>query len=62
MTERDVPPGILTAIGELEKSRPGWIPMFYFTGSCDGDHAEAARLRAEYGLPPATLKEQDHDA
>ena len=36
-------------ICELESSRNGWNPMFYFTGSCRGDWRAAKRMRRAIG-------------
>lgn len=47
------------AIEALEESKPGWLPMFYFTGSCEGDLAEAKRLRAL--LDEETKESPTHD-
>lgn len=45
-------------IEACEVSRLGWVPMFYFTGSCEGDWAWAERAREVLGEPrPAAVSE-----
>lgn len=41
---------IKNLIDALESSQPGWVPMFYHTGSYETDLEEASRLRKEFGL------------
>ena len=36
---------------EMEGSMPGWVPMFYITGSYKGDIDQASSLRAKFNIP-----------
>ena len=38
-------------IGEMENSLPGWVPMFYITGSYKGDIDQASALRSKFNMP-----------
>jgi hypothetical protein len=42
---------IIEQISTLEAARPGWLPMFYFTLTFEGDIRAATALREAYDMP-----------
>lgn len=50
---------VISQIEELEAAKPGWLPMFYFTCTYDGDIEAARLLREKYDIPrPAEVSQR----
>lgn len=42
---------VIDQIEGLEEAQPGWLPMFYMTGSYEGDIQAAEALRHKFDIP-----------
>lgn len=42
---------VIDQINGLELAKPGWLPMFYMTGSYEGDLQAAQQLRDKFEMP-----------